>query len=43
VNVVSMMSVPGTYRRSLENSAAGRIDQWPASGSRIAPKTAGES
>src|SRR4051795_8945404 len=43
VKVVSITSVPGTYRRSTAYSPAGRIDQWPPSGSRMRAKVASES
>jgi hypothetical protein len=43
VNTVSITSVPGEYPRVTENASAGRIDQWPAAGSRIRAKTAGLS
>ena len=40
VKLVSITSVPGRYRRSLLYAPTGRIDQWPASGSRRREKTA---
>src|SRR3954453_19724057 len=43
MKVVSITSVPGTYRRSTVYSPAGRIDQWPPSGSRMRAKIASES
>jgi hypothetical protein len=43
VNVVSSTSVPSTYACSASNSALGRIDQWPASGSSTRANTAGPS
>ena len=43
MKVVSSTSVPGRYRRSVVNGSAGRIDQCPASGSRIRENRAGLS
>src|SRR3954454_18341690 len=43
VKVVSITSVPGTYRRSTVYSPAGRMDQCPPSGSRMRAKIASES
>ncbi len=40
VNVVSTTSVPRRSARSLVNAPVGRIDQWPAAGSRMRANTA---